>query len=193
MSDSRTDFDAAKAISELLNGMEKERQQRVLRWVAESLEITLHIKPHGAHELVSPPMRADSSGARSVAAARGTAVDIKSFMDNKKPKSDTQFAAATAYYYRFEAPADDRKDSITAEVLQDAARLAGRARFPKPLVTLNNAKKQGYVDASERGAFRINSVGENLVAMTLPGIPNATLPKTKRPSTPKAAAKKRKA
>jgi hypothetical protein len=27
----------------------------------------------------------------------------------------------------------------------------------------------GYLDSSERGKFSINSVGENLVAMTLPG------------------------
>ena len=48
----------------------------------------------------------------------------------------------------------------------------------------NNAKKQGYVDASERGAFKINSVGENLVAMTLPagrnGVPKKSKPRKKR-------------
>ena len=35
--------------------------------------------------------------------------------------------------------------------------------------TLNNAKAQGYLDAAERGTFRINTVGENLVAMTFTG------------------------
>ena len=192
MTDGQNDFDVAKAISELLNGIEKERQQRVLRWVAESLEIALHTKPHGTHEQVPPTPPADSMGASSSTAAPGLAMDIKSFMESKKPKSDIQFAAATAYYYRFEAAADDRKESITADILRDATRLAGRARLAKPLMTLNNAKKQGYVDASERGAFRINSVGENLVAMTLPGTPNASLSRAKRLSKkPNVAAKKK--
>jgi hypothetical protein len=34
-----SDFDAAKAITEQLKGMEKERQERILRWVAESLNL----------------------------------------------------------------------------------------------------------------------------------------------------------
>lgn len=192
MANSKNDFDAAKEISELLNGMEKERQQRVLRWVAESLEIALHTKPHGAHEQVSPQPPAGLADGSAAAAVHGSTVDIKSFIESKKPKSDTQFAAATAYYYRFEAAADERKESITAEILQNAARLASRSRFAKPLMTLNNAKNQGYLDASERGAFKINNVGENLVAMTLPGTTNATQPRAKRSLKPKTAAKKKK-
>jgi len=34
---SENDFDSAKAVAEQLTGMDKERQQRILRWVAESL------------------------------------------------------------------------------------------------------------------------------------------------------------
>jgi hypothetical protein len=119
--------------------------------------------------------------------------DIKSFVDSKRPKSDVQFAAVVAYYYRFEAPVESRKDSVDAQALQEAARLAGRRRPPKPLATLNNAKNLGYLDSSERGQFRINSVGENLVAMTLPGgqaertrdKPRATKPRKAKPKPKK--------
>jgi hypothetical protein len=38
MTTSGSDFDAAKAVADQLKGMEKERQQRILRWVAESFE-----------------------------------------------------------------------------------------------------------------------------------------------------------
>ena len=109
-------------------------------------------------------------------------------MDSKKPRSDIQFATATAYYYRFEASPDQRKDSINAEVLQDAARLAARARFAHPVMTLTNAKNQGYIDQAGRGAYRINSVGENLIAMTLPST-NESLPGSKRPTKKKAVTK----
>jgi hypothetical protein len=97
------------------------------------------------------------------------APDIKSFIATKNPKSDVQYAAVVAYYYRFEAQESDRKESITSEVLQQSTRLAGRKRLEKPIMTLNNAKNLGYLDSAARGEFRINTVGENLVAMTLPG------------------------
>src|SRR2546430_4762035 len=173
MTTSASDFDTAKAVADQLKGVEKERQQRILRWVAESLSLDLGFPPGAERRTV----QADTATGGAASADRGGQLvqrrerfaDIKTFVDSKKPKSDVQFAAVVAYYYRFEASVESRRDFIDAQVLQDAARLAGRRRPPKPLATLNNAKNLGYLDSSERGQFRINSVGENLVAMTLPG------------------------
>lgn len=165
-----SDFDVAKAVSDQLKGLDKERQQRVLRWVAESLGLGLGMAPPSEHKL---PETGIVPGATAPAHGdihrRHRSPDIKTFVDAKRPKSDVQFAAVVAYYYRFEASAEIRKESIDAQTLQEAARLAGRRRPPNPLATLNNAKSLGYLDSPERGQFRINSVGENLVAMTLPG------------------------
>jgi hypothetical protein len=168
MTTSANDFDVAKAVADQLKGIEKERQQRILRWVAESLSLELSIAPAG--EIGMPTGGATSPhGDAHMLHRHARPANIKSFVDSKRPKSDVQFAAVVAYYYRFEAPVEARKDSIDAQALQEAARLAGRRRSPKPLATLNNAKNLGYLDSPERGQFRINSVGENLVAMTLPG------------------------
>ena len=87
-----------------------------------------------------------------------------------------QFAAVVAYYYRFEASPDTQLESISAEVLQDAARLVNRHRLSRPRQTLINARAQGYLDQVDRGQYRINSVGENLVAMTLPGTEASVAP-----------------
>jgi hypothetical protein len=76
----------------------------------------------------------------------------------------------TAYFYRFAAPQADRKDAITAKDLQEAGRQARGFGFTKPIVSLSNALKQGYFDRAGRGEFKLNAVGENLVAMTLPGV-----------------------
>lgn len=187
MSDAQSDFDIAKAISELLSGKDKERQHRVLRWVAESLEITLQAQVSTSPEL-PVPLSGNQAHSELLALPRN-APNIKTFMDNKKPKSDVQFATATAYFYRFEAPPEQRKDSISAEVLQDAARLASRARFAQPAMTLTNAKNQGYLDQAGRGAYSVNSVGENLVAMTLPST-NETSLASKRPAKKKANGKR---
>jgi hypothetical protein len=99
-----------------------------------------------------------------------------------------------AYFYRFEAPPAERRDSITGEILQEAARLAGRKRLTHPRVTLNNAKAAGYLDGAAPGEFTINSVGENLVAMTLPGAAEAPAKKrqaAKPRRRTKSASKKR--
>ena len=87
----------------------------------------------------------------------------------KNPSSDMQFAATVAYYYRFEAPPSERKESIDSNILQNTARLANRKRLSKPGQTLINAGFNGMLDrADEKGFYKINTVGENLVAMILP-------------------------
>jgi len=186
------DFDIAKGIFDQLKDLPVERQQRLLRWIAEGLGVSPVGAPAGSPHLGgnAPPEVAmqppSGSGAGST--------DIKSFIATKSPKSDQQFAAAVAYYYRFEAPPAERRDSLNGEVLQEAARLAGRKRPANPRVTLNNAKAAGYLDSSSPGEFTINSVGENLVAMTLPGGADTSAKKrkpTKTRSKTKSTPKKR--
>lgn len=192
MTTSGSDFDAAKAVAEQLKGMEKERQQRILRWVAESLSLDLGIAPATERRTAETTASRGATSPHEEVQRHRRPADIKSFVDSKRPKSDVQFAAVVAYYYRFEASAENRSDSIDAEVLQQAARLAGRRRPPNPLAILNNAKTLGYLDSSERGQFRINSVGENLVAMTLPGTePERTRKKARTSKPRKARPKKR--
>jgi hypothetical protein len=186
------DFDIAKGIFDQLKDLPAERQQRVLRWIGEGLGVSPVGVPAGAPHSggLAPPAVAPQPPAGG-----GTGpTDIKSFVAAKSPKSDQQFAAAVAYFYRFEAPPAERRDSITGDVLQEAARLAGRKRPANPRMTLNNAKAAGYLDSSSRGEFAINSVGENLVAMTLPGGAETPTKKRKPARTrgkTKSASKKR--
>ncbi len=188
MTTSENDFDAAKAVTDQLKGIEKERQQRILRWVAESLGLDLGIPPVTERRNVG----IDTGAGGASLHRQQRSADIKTFVDSKKPKSDVQFAAVIAYYYQFEASAESRKNTIDPQALKDAARLAGRRRPPKPLATLNNAKTLGYLDSPERGQFCINSVGENLVAMTLPGSePERTRKKPKSVKSRKAKPEKR--
>ncbi len=161
------DFDISKDIFDKLKDLPPERQQRVLRWVAEGLgvQISTMVPQQAALPGASTPPKMSPEVSSSI----GQATDIKSFMGAKSPKSDIQFAAAVAYFYRFEAPPAERRDSIDGSFLQEAARLAGRKRLSNPRITLNNAKSAGYLDGTSPGEFAVNSVGENLVAMTLPG------------------------
>lgn len=177
------DFETAKAVFDKLKDLSQERQERVLRWVAEGLGVGLALTVTGPASVAteSGPATAPELGRP---ASVGGHTDIKTFIGTKNPRSDQQFATAVAYYYRFEAPPAQRKESINTETLQEAARLAGRKRLTNPKSTLNNATGQGYLDRASRGEFAINAVGENLVAMTLPA-------NGERPAKPRTTRKPR--
>ena len=94
---------------------------------------------------------------------------------------------AIAHYFKFDAPLDKRRQSIDAGFVQEATRLADWDRLPDPLSTLNNAVTKGYLDRAARGEFTINTVGENLVARSLP---SETTPRKKVVPSVKGARKK---
>ena len=159
-----THFDAAKIIVETLQGLDKTSQALAMRFAAETLGLQSVTQPPAP-----PVIPASTSASSSGIAGTSHSMDIKQFTAAKAPKSDQQFAAVVAYFYRFEAPEAQRKETVDADSLLQAARLAGRKRPGNPGLTLNNAKNAGFLDSATTGKFRINSVGENLVAMTLPG------------------------
>ena len=167
---SPTDFEAAAAVAAALKDLSKPRQELVLRWVAESLGITgpqsLPAPPAPTPPVVTPPPAPHHA---PMPPAPAHAVDIASFVASKQPKSDIQFVTVVAYYHRFVAPEGQRLSHITIDLAQNATRLSDWDRLTNPGSTLNNAKNQGYLDSAGHGKFSINTVGENLVARTLPG------------------------
>ncbi len=187
------DLDAVRVVVDAIKDFKSDEQQRIFRWVAEKLGLPQPYAPgvHGSTPLVGAlPSVTPLAPPHAPPAPGAGAIDIKTFVAAKKPRNDVQFAAVVAYYYRFDAPQAERKDAIDKDDLQEATRKAGRERFGNPLQTLNNAHTLGLLDRGlEKGTFTINSVGENLVAMTLPGDGTANpKPKAKK-RPPKKAAK----
>jgi hypothetical protein len=166
----KDDLSAVREISELLEGFGNDERERIIRWVREKLGMAAG--PAAAttpaaiatHTQPAPAAAATPAGP----AAALTVTDMRNFVAQKNPKNDKQLAAVVAYYYRFVAPQDQRKDSIGSEELTNACRIADRDRPKKPAQTLVNAFRDGFLDRAERGAYRLNTVGENLVAMVLP-------------------------
>jgi hypothetical protein len=159
-------FDAAKDIVETLQGLDKTAQMLAMRFAAE----TLGLRPAPEIQIPAAPASVSlTSGSLPAGGGPTHSTDIRQFTAAKAPKSDQQFAAVVAYFYRFEAPEAERSETIDSKTLLAAARQAGRKRPGNARVTLNNAKNAGYLDAAGTGKFRINSVGENLVAIGLPG------------------------
>lgn len=189
------DLKAVKIIRDALDGFQNDERERIIRWARESLGLPASAPAAGAsaepaNTQTAPPH--PTPAAATPAPASKPAKDIATFVSEKNPQTDIQLATTVAYYYRFEAPANDRKDEIDATFLRDALRLAGRpGKLKKPLATLNNAHAKGLLDrGSERGTFAINAVGENLVGMTLPG-GTAQPARGRRTNVHKKAAKSR--
>jgi hypothetical protein len=162
------DLDALKQIVAALEPFEQNDKERIIRWACEKFGIQFHqqqmtiAKSEGNENVAISqlPRRIDES-------LPGT--DIKSFVNSKSPKSDNQFTAVVAYYYQFVAPANLKKDALSGEDLREAIRQVNWHRVEDPGKTIRNAAQAGLFDKSgDRGAYRLNHVGENLVAMTLP-------------------------
>ena len=161
------EFDILRNIIEQLKGLPAEDQERVIKWACEKL---------GISEISAPAPRPSAPSTPIVAQALqpsgATSTNIKSFVEEKNPQSDMHFAVVVTYFYRFLAL--EKKEAITSEDLQEATRLAGRARLALPSKTLSNAVFAGLLDSAGRGLWKINTVGENLVAIVLPGDPKGS-------------------
>lgn len=156
------DLEAVRIIAEALKDFEKTEQERIIRWARERVGLDT------AASLATAPTPQRQPTAATTSSESGKPSTIKEFIDSKNPRKDIHFAATVAYYHRFEAPEGSKKDAINSADLQEACRLASRNRFKKPIGVLSNAEAMGLLDRHERGLFKINAVGENLVAMGLP-------------------------
>ncbi|HEV2489016.1 MAG TPA: hypothetical protein VGT03_04345 [Candidatus Acidoferrales bacterium] len=168
MTKAKDDLEAVRAITAALEGFEAVDQERIIRWAREKLGLSTRKEDTQHPNLSIPPAQATGGTVQESEAQPHP--DIRTFVNTKNPRTDSQFAATVAYYYQFVAPEREKKNAITSSDLQDACRKVNRERFSNPIRTLFNTLKGGLLDkGSERGTFALNSVGENLVAMALPG------------------------
>lgn len=181
----KSPLDAAQKIVAELTGMTSEHQTLALKFSMETLGLQLSApSPRVAEPLVQPQSQISPRTASNSA-------DIRSFTAMKAPKSDQQFTAVVAYFYQLEAKPGEKKEAIDADIMKEAARLANWPQVQRWNMTLTNAKNAGYLDAAGTGKFKLSSVGENLVAITLPGDGSASPSvKSKKKSSKKSAKKK---
>lgn len=96
-------------------------------------------------------------------------VDIRTFKEQKKPSSARQMACVVGFYVQELAPSTDRKETINTQDLEKYFKQAGFKLPGKINQVLADAKLAGYFDAPSRGEYKLNAVGYNLVAHSLPG------------------------
>ena len=198
MPESYDDLDAVRKIVDTLSPFEAEDQKRITRWAYEKLGLEFEITAP-QHPVTSQAIPVSEIPAASAAPSptpttptpNSSITNIKSFVEEKSPNNDMQFATTVAYFYAFEAPEQQTKEEIGYQDLQESCRLTGKERLAQPGQTLRNAAHNGLLDkGSAKGTYKINTVGENLVALTLPSTDGGGKPKTPRKRTRKSTSKK---
>ncbi len=179
---------AAQNIVAELEGMPSEQQSLALKFASETLglQVPKTTPPPGS------PLHSSQPTPPHEASGADHSTDIRSFTAMKAPNSDQQFTAVVAYFYQFEAKPEERKETVDAETMKEAARLAGRPQVKRWNMTLTNAKNSGYLDGAGSGQFKLSSVGENLVAITLPDDGGQGKSKTAKKKSSKKNVKKKK-
>jgi len=94
--------------------------------------------------------------------------DIRGLKEKKSPNSNIEMACVVAYYLEHIAAHSERKAGINGDDIKKYF-IQGDYPVPKaPHQVLVDAKAAGYFDQAERGSYKLNAVGYNLVAHTLP-------------------------
>jgi hypothetical protein len=179
------ELDAIGSIISFLKPLDAGERSRVLEYVLKRLEMaTVRTPATNQREDAAP------STTKSMTHA---VTDIRSLTAEKQPRSVNEMVALVAYYLSELAPIEDRSAVVTSDTIRRYFKMAG---FPLPSVLRNvlpNASAAGYLENVNRGEYRLNPVGYNLVVHGLPRSsgPGPVAP-TKRASRRTAVKKSRK-
>lgn len=184
---------AINAVIAALTELDNVQQSRVLKYVTERFRlntpatITSHTQDTTSYIPELPSLQQEQSPAL---------VDIRTFKEQKVPRSAIQMVVLVAYYLQELAPSEQRKQAVDASDIEVFFKQAG---FKLPAGkngaadALNNTKKAGYIEVVDRGTYKLNPVGYNLVAHGMPNSNNGTKRKnaSKKTSPKKVSLKKK--
>jgi hypothetical protein len=157
---------AIKVVLSALGPLSEKARVSVLEYVVKRLDLTDLQRLSGLSSETSGGVA--TTPATTDQGQAGTPLHIKTFKEQKKPRSANEMAAVVAYYLGNVTAAGQRKGTVNQKDIETYFKIAG---FPLPQqvrVTLPNARAAGYFDAAGGGQYRLNAVGHNLVAHTMP-------------------------
>lgn len=201
MSDEADDVRAISTLLSVLKPLDADTRVHVLEYVLKRLgvAITIATSAEPLHAPSVPPASPPYSPVvdttpHSHTAALSAPVDIRTFASEKNARTINEKVAVVAYYLAHLAPVSERKDTITTEDIKPYFIQAGfLLPTSQPAMSLTNAKNAGYLNALDRGQYKLNAVGYNLVAHKLPGDGEASRKPASKIARPKAKIAKSKA
>lgn len=160
-----------QAIDEIiaaLSPLDEKSRPTAIRAAIDQLGIKLDILASRAISL-GPSAQQEGLPTAYADVAPGSRInDIRSLKADKDPATAQEMACLVAYYLQELAPPHDRKSEIGAA---DLEKYFKQADFPLPKrigQILVDARAAGYFDSPGQGSYKLNPVGYNLVAHTLP-------------------------
>jgi len=152
------EVDAIKTVLSALLPLSEKARISVLDYVTRRLSMPA----------ASPPPGGNPPGQNGGGGAGASVVHLKQFKEEKNPRSANEMAAVVAYYLANVVAPSERKTTVNQKDLETYFKIGS---FPLPQYvrqTLPNAKNAGYFDLVGEGEYRLNAVGHNLVAHSLP-------------------------
>jgi len=152
---------AIKAVLSALGPLSEKARVSVLEYVVKRLELPAGLGLQLTHLQPNQPLQ-------ELPLKETPPSHIKDLKSQKKPRSANEMSAIVAYYLSNLAPADKRKATINPKDIETYFKIA---EFPLPeqvRATLPNAKNAGYFDSAGAGEYKLNAVGHNLVAHSMP-------------------------
>jgi len=156
------EVEAIKAVLAALAPLSGKARASVLDYVTRRLDVV---------STAVPPASSGVAPALSTTLTRpvtSPSTHIKNFKEEKRPRSANEMAAVVAYYLANIVSVEQRKQTINQRDVETYFKIAS---FPLPQqvrATLPNAKNAGYFDLAGDGEYKLNAVGHNLVAHSMP-------------------------
>jgi hypothetical protein len=186
------ELSAVQTVATALAGLSGEAQDRViefsLRMIGRAAP-TAPLAPGSSMPAMQPDTPSAQMPSPTPIVPPRPVTDIRSLREAKGPRTANEMAALVAYYVSELAPEEDRKSSIATE---DLEKYFKQAQYPLPgamRVVLGSAKAAGYLDSADRGQYRLNPVGYNLVVHGLPAEGDSAA-RNRRRTAKKTTAKK---
>lgn len=150
---------AIDTIIEALEPLEVTARQTAINAACAHLGLTDAIQPPSSEK--QPPNLGNQPPLKQI--------DIRTFKEQKEPKTAIQMACVVAYYLQELAAANERKKTVTANDLDTYFKQA-KFKLPKVMAqVLPDARVAGYFESAPgKGEYSLNAVGYNLVAHNLP-------------------------
>jgi len=162
------ELDAIHAVVMALEPLSEGARNRVIAYVFNRLGLE-NPAPSEQVRLIDQFMPSTpGSRPRSGLFAPDRFVDIRSLAAEKKPSTVQERVALVAFYLSELAPEPERKPELSATDLTKYLKQAGLPMPARARQALLDAKNAGYLDSGQRGTYKLNAVGYNLVAHRLP-------------------------
>ena len=157
---------AIDAIVDALASLDETARATAISAACDHLAIPRPLAVGSTRQDVTVPM--EDARAVGTSAAPAAASDIRSLKDQKRPKTAKEMACVVAYYLESVALPAERKKDVSSDDMQKYFKQAGFPLPKRPQQLLVDARASGYFDSPGHGKYRLNPVGHNLVAHTLP-------------------------